>query len=308
MSASGATTDVSSPLQGESEGLRWARALLPVALLAAAGVVLFWPLLHRQHLYSQGAPDDWGHAYLVPLISGYALWQVRDRLASLRVRPFWPGVVPILTGLGVYAFFLLSSRSNHMFQGFGMVLTIFGLTLLLAGPRVTLLAAFPIGYLLLGLTISERVMNSVTFALQSVAAQGGNILLNVLGYMTEISGNTLRVTTSAGETVPLNIAEACSGLRMVVAFLALGVAVAYFSCPQWWQRIMIVLLATPVAVGTNIVRVASLGVLSVEAPDFAAGEAHVLVGTIWLIPGLFVYLGLGWALRQATPERAGEGN
>jgi exosortase len=278
------------------------RLAIPALLLAAAAIALFWPTLHRQHLFSMGAPDDWGHAYLVPLISGYAVWQMRDRLAAMTPRPFWPGLIPLATGVGVYAFFLLSNRSNHMFQGFGMVVTIFGLALLLLGPRMTLPLTFPIAYLLLGLTISEAVMNQVTFALQTVAAKGGNVMLNILGYATEIRGNTLSVTTAAGETVPLNIAEACSGLRMVVAFLALGVAVAYFSCTQWWQRIMLVLLAAPVALATNVVRVASLGVLSVEAPDFAEGESHMLVGTLWLIPCLLVYLGLGWALRHAVAE------
>lgn len=278
------------------------RLAIPAFLLAAAVVVLFWPTLHRQHLFSKGAPDDWGHAYLVPLISGYAVWLMRDRLAAMTPRPFWPGLIPLATGVGIYAFFLLSNRSNHMFQGLGMVVTIFGLVLLLLGPRMTLPLTFPIAYLLLGLTISEAVMNQVTFALQTVAAKGGNVLLNILGYATEIRGNTLSVTTAAGETVPLNIAEACSGLRMVVAFLALGVAVAYFSCSQWWQRIMLVLLAAPVALATNVVRVASLGVLSVEAPDFAEGESHMLVGTLWLIPGLLLYLGLGWALRHAVAE------
>jgi len=302
MAAGGATAGVASAPPTQGVGPVVLRVVLPALLLAGAAVALFWPTLHRQHLFSRGAPDDWGHAYLVPLIGAYAAWQMRDRLAALAPRPFWPGVIPVATGIGVYAFFLLSNRANHMFQGFGMVVTIFGLVLLLLGPRMTLPLTFPIAYLLLGLTISEAVMNQVTFALQAVAAKGGNVMLNIIGYTTEIRGNTLSVTTAGGETVPLNIAEACSGLRMVVAFVALGVAVAYFSCTQWWQRIMLVLLAVPVALGTNVVRVASLGVLSVEAPDFAQGESHMLVGALWLIPGLLVYLGLGWSLRHAVAE------
>lgn len=305
MSAAGATAGASSTSPTTSVGAIAARVAPPALLLALPFVGLFWPLLLRQHWFSKGAPDDWGHAYIVPLISLYAIWQLRDRIFTLPARPFWPGIIPLTTGLGVYAFFLVGNLSNHMFQGFGMVVALFGLVLLTLGPRMALPLLFPVGYLLLGLTISEQVMNQVTFTLQSVAAKGGNIALNVIGYPTEIRGNTLSVTTSAGETVPLNIAEACSGLRMVVAFIALGVAVAYFSCPQWWQRIMLVLLAVPVALATNIVRVASLGVLSVEAPDFAAGESHLLVGTLWLIPGLFVYLGLGWALNRVVAAPTG---
>ncbi|MFG0275934.1 MAG: exosortase/archaeosortase family protein [Phycisphaerales bacterium] len=302
MSAGGATAGQAATVTTPRE--QTLRLAIPLAIIALPLIATFWPLLDRQHRFSAGAPDDWGHAYLVPFISAYAIWAMRDRFASMRPAPFWPGIIPLATGVAIYAFFLISNLSNHMFQGLGMVIAIFGLCLLILGPRMTLPLTFPIGYLLLGLTISEKVMIKVTFALQTFAAKGGNIALNVLGYPTEIRGNTLSVSTAAGESVPLNIAEACSGLRMVVAFVALGVAVAYFSCTQWWQRIMLVLLALPVALATNVVRVATLGVLSVEAPDFATGESHMLVGTLWLIPGLLAYLGLGWALRHIVAEPA----
>lgn len=293
---------VTPPTASAGVGALAARLALPTLALAIPFIALFWPLVTRQHSFSSKSPDDWGHAYIVPLISLYAIWLMRDRLAALRPRPFWPGLIPLTTGIGVYAFFLVGNLANHMFQGLGMVVALFGLVLLVAGPRIALPLTFPIGYLLLGMTVSERVMNEITFTLQTIAAKGGNVALNVLGYTTDIRGNTLTVNAASGEIVPLNIAEACSGLRMVVAFVALGVAVAYFSCRHWWQRIMLVLLAVPVALATNIVRVATLGVLSVESPDFATGESHMLVGTLWLIPGLLVYLGLGWALNRIVAE------
>jgi exosortase len=272
--------------------------------LAGAFVLLFMHFFLRQHRFSMAHPSDWGHAYIVPLISGYALWKNREAISRIRPERFWPGLAPLLLGIGCFYFFtIIPATSNHMAQGFSLVLAIFGVCLMLLGPRMIIPLMFPIAYLLLGVTVSEQIMIKTTFYLQNVAARGGWILLNLVGFNTELTGNVLTITTSSGDTVPLNVAEACSGMRMVVAFLALGVAVAYFSCTQWWQRVALVLLAAPVAVLTNVIRVASLGILSVVAPDFAKGEAHVFIGTLWLVPALFAYLAIVWALnKMVAPE------
>jgi exosortase len=282
--------------------------MVVIGVLGALIVALFYEFLLRQHRFSINRPNDWGHAYLVPLISLYALWRNREAIARIKPERFWPGLIPLLVGIATYYFFTINAAfMNHMFQGFGLVLAIFGLCLLLLGPRMIVPLAFPIGYLLLGMTISEQVMNKTTFLLQQIAAQGAWGLLNIMGLMTDIIGNTLHITTSSGEVIPLNVAEACSGMRMVVAFIALGVAVAYFSTDQWWQRVVLLLLAVPVAVLTNVVRVASLGAASVISPDLAAGDAHALIGTLWLIPALLVYLSIGWALRKIGGQASGSG-
>ncbi|MEQ8845181.1 MAG: exosortase/archaeosortase family protein [Phycisphaerales bacterium] len=278
-----------------------------LALGALASFVwLFWQWFDRQGTISINQMDDWGHAFAVPAIVGYLLFQRRERLMRAKVEPFWPGLLPLLLGIACYVFFIVGVPT-HMLQGFALVLAIFGFVLLVFGPQVMRVAIMPIAFLLFAVTISERVMIAITFQLQLVASQGGYLLLTIFGFPfgieSVVEGNIISVMDDAGQNHQLNVAEACSGMRMVVAFIALGAAVALTTCKHWWQRVAVVLLSLPVAIGLNVVRVAVLGFLTVLVdPELASGEAHMLIGTFLLIPGLGMFLLLVWILNRIVSE------
>ncbi|MFN9992936.1 MAG: archaeosortase/exosortase family protein, partial [Phycisphaerales bacterium] len=107
-----------------------------------------------------------------------------------------------------------------------------------------------------------------------------------------------------GEDIPLNVAEQCSGMRMVVAFLALS-AVMSLQNRFWWQRIALILLATPVAVFLNVIRVGVLGLASLYSRGLATGDAHMLIGTLLLVPGLFLFLACSWSLEKMIVDEKG---
>jgi len=276
-------------------------SLAATAALAIAFFSLFYRWFLVQNRWSYTAPDDWGHAYIVPLISGYAIWKQRDVLALLRPIVFWPGVLLLFLGVACY-FYFATGLTNHMLQGWSVVLTIYGLTALLLGPQITRRLTFPIAYLLFAVTISERYMLDITFGLQLIASKGAWIALNAIGLPTDLAGNVLSITASDGHVIPLEVAKACSGMRTVVAFYALGTAVAFLSCRQWWQRVALLLLAGPIAVFINVLRVASLGVVSVTNPNLAQGETHIFIGVLWLVPALGVFLAVVWALKRIGGE------
>src|SRR6476469_9069863 len=152
-------------------GLLQAGNLAVIALLGAAFIVLFADWFWVQHLLSWGN-HDWEHIYLVPLISGYLIWQNREGLSRARIGTFWSGLAPMALGIACYAFFIVG-LNNHMAQGYAMILTLFGMLLLLLGPGAMEYLALPIAYLAFGVTVSEKIMISVTFRLQHFAAQGG---------------------------------------------------------------------------------------------------------------------------------------
>ena len=280
-------------------------------MLLGLGALLSFAWLFRLWFMRQGALsidnlDDWGHAFAVPAIAVYLLFQRRERLALAQARPFWPGLLPLLLGVACYVFFI-AGVPTHMLQGFALVLAVFGFVLLVFGPQVMRVAIMPIAFLLFAVTISERVMIAITFQLQLIASQGGYLLLTIFGFPfgieSVVEGNIISVMDDAGNTHQLNVAEACSGMRMVVAFIALGAAVALSQCKHWWQRVAVVLLSLPVAIGLNVVRVAVLGFLTVLVdPELASGEAHMLIGTLLLIPGFALFLLLVWILNRVVSE------
>ncbi len=282
----------------QRSGLLSAQALVMAGLLTLALTGVFWEWLLRQNRFSMEQPADWGHVYMVPFISGYFIYRRRASIARLRPSVFWPGALPLLTGIAAYYLWTLTpSPGKHMFQGYALVLCVAGLTLLLTGPRLFAWLCLPVSYLAFGVTVSDRLMQDLTFKLQLVASQGASLLLKMMGFTVDLAGNTLSVASGTGEPHMLNVAEACSGMRMVIAFLALGVAVAFLSCPQWWQRVALVLLAVPVAVLTNVIRVASLGLASLWSPGLAEGTAHELIGVLWLVPAFLFFMGIVWALK-----------
>ena len=277
------------------------QAWVKIALILGAFGWLFHVWFQRQAMHSADAMEDWGHAFVVPLLSLWIVWQQRHQLARISPTTFWPGLAPMLLGIVCYFFFIVGFP-NHMFMGFSVVLTLAGVCLLLLGPRMFHLLFLPIAYLVFAVSISEQVIIKITFTLQQIAALGAWFILRVISaaggdFMVFISGNTLEVGGRA-----LNVAEACSGMRMVVAFLALAGAVALLTTKLWWQRTALLLLAVPVAVFNNILRVAVLGLLSMWKPGLATGDAHMLIGTVLLVLGLGMFLAIQWALDKLVVD------
>ncbi|MBL8885835.1 MAG: exosortase/archaeosortase family protein [Phycisphaerales bacterium] len=299
-----------SPGESKIGGLLTLPQVFLSSLLVVGLTFLFWHWLLRQHWMSLRAPSDWGHAYVIPFISVYLLWREREQIVRTRISTFWPGVLPFLLGIGAY-FVSVVVIKNHMIQGLSIVLTIAGLALWLTGPRMFRILFLPIAYLVFAITISEMIMIKITFQLQLIASQGAGFMLGMLGpllgFAVEVDGNTLKVTPKGGHEIPLNVAEACSGMRMVIAFIALAGAVALISAKHWWQRVAVIALALPVAIFMNVIRVAVLGIASTFDGELAKGDAHMMIGTLLLLPGLLLFLGIVWALAKIVEEAPATG-
>jgi exosortase len=287
-----------------------------ILLLGGAFVWYFHFWFVQQHRQAFNNSADWGHTYFVPLVSVYLLWQVRDEFARATRRVFWPGLPAVLLGIVSYVFFVVGVP-NHLGQGLSMVLALFGLVVLMLGPRALRYCFFPVAYMVFAITLPEKWMIQMTFPLQLLASEGSNVILQTIGAPVVLEGNVLNVTDSTGVVHPLNVAEQCSGMRTLVSFVALGAVVCLVATPTWWKRVMIMAMTLPVALLLNILRVAVLAYLAQYNSNLAAGQAHTLIGTLLLIPGFFLYLGIVWALNKAvidvpaqqvpTPPGAGVG-
>src|SRR5690606_34820573 len=129
---SGASKQVSAQALAASNvrpGLAGVIDRLGVANVALAGVTLLsFGALFFRWMNNQFGPEgfswkfteDWGHAYVVPLISGYYIWKRREWFARQTVQIFWPGAAVLLLGIVCYPYFIIGF-SNHMFQGFALI-------------------------------------------------------------------------------------------------------------------------------------------------------------------------------------------
>jgi len=95
------------------------------------------------------------------------------------------------------------------------------------------------------------------------------------------------------------VAEACSGMRLLMAFFALGVATAYLEMRPIWQRIVLVTAALPIAVLCNVLRVTiTCSMYYIDQPELGQGVLHNFAGMLMLIPAFGMLWVLGWLLNR----------
>jgi exosortase len=287
------------------EDLKW--PLLGMVTLIGIMLWVFNDFFSRQLEWAVRHQADWGHTLAIPFIAGYFVYLNRKKLLAQPFRTTWIGLVPIVLGVGWYILCSVGPQAikHHNFNGLGVGMTLFGIVLLFCGWRAMMVLLFPLAYLFIfGQTISDRFMDIVTFKLQDIAARGSHVILILMGIDTERMGNVLTVYFD-GEPRQLNIAEACSGMRMLMAFLALGVAMAYVMLKHLWQQIILVLMAFPTAIFVNMLRVVTLALLSMVDVNLAAGDFHTFIGLIWLVPAFLIYLGCMWVVTNIVVEEDG---
>lgn len=273
-------------------------------VLTAALVLVYWQFFRAQVLLAIAKPSDWGHTFVVPLISIWFVWLRRDDLLAKPLKPTWAGALFIVLGVVIYMLGAVGPKQliHHLVRAVGVFSTVLGVIVLLGGWHCLRVVSFPLFYAFaFGVVISDRIMTPITNELQDLSAKGAWLLLSLLSFDVDLRGNTLTLYRGS-EGYDLNVAEACSGMRMLVAFLALGTAMAYLGLSRIWQRTLLIVLGVPVAIFVNVLRVASLGLLSQKDVNFAAGEFHTFIGLVWLVPAFLVFLILMWIVRKSVVE------
>ena len=268
-------------------------------------VATFWDFFQQQVSMATTQVQDWGHTLLIPVIACYFVYVKRDRVFAAAFRPSFGALGLVLLGLGVYsaAAFGPPSLQHHNLRGAGVGIALLGSLLAVFGMSSIRWLWFPWAYcVVFGQYISERAMSRVTERLQDWSAIGADLLLNTIGIDTDRTGNVLTVHMSDGTMHPLNVAEACSGMRTLMAFLAIGVALAALGLPRWWQRVLLVAAGVPISIFVNVLRVASLGLLSMVDTNFSTGEFHSMVGLVWLVPAFLLFLGAMWLIRNLVVD------
>jgi exosortase len=153
-----------------------------------------------------------------------------------------------------------------------------------------------------------RIENALGPPLQWLATQASSFTLQTLGFMAFAEGNVIQL----GD-VHIGVVEACSGLSMVITFIALSVGTAFVvdHCPLL-DRILLVLSGIPVALLANIARITLTGVLHETIGGRIADKFyHDLAGWVMIPFALLLYCVEIWVFShllveaEATPARVG---
>ncbi len=280
------------------------RAAVALGLLVLVLIALFWHFVSAQVFYSYSYLGDWGHTFIVPLITAYLVWIDRERLSSTPFKYAPAGFAVVVFGILLYLLTLFGPGfiQVHNAKAVGIAVTLFGVAIIACGWASLRVLWFPLLYLVaFGQFISPQILAPITERMQDLAGAGAYFMFELLGFSTSRVGNLITLELD-GASRPLDVAEACSGMKMLMAFLAMGTFVAWTGLPRLWQRIVLVLLGLPIAIVVNILRITTQGVLDSYDTGLSVGAAHSTISMLWLIPALLLFLFFMWMLEPFAPE------
>lgn len=248
-------------------------ALIQAGVLLGLAAWLYAPLALR--LASQWWHDpNYMHGFFVPIFSGFLIWERRGKLAKLSAQPSWSGLIILLFAL--LALTLGTVNSGFFLYRISFLFLIAGGVVFLAGWKHLAAISFPLAFLVLMIP-SPALLQYITFPLQIVASKTASFLLMLAGVPTVREGNIILLPNAR-----LEVAEACSGIRSLFSLMTLTIIYGYLAEARIGVRVLLALLAVPISVLANALRIALTGVVVEQwGIEGAQGTLHLLSG--WLI-------------------------
>ncbi|MHC4241834.1 MAG: exosortase/archaeosortase family protein [Planctomycetota bacterium] len=253
--------------------------------------------------------SSWSHGFLIPLFSLYFINQHKKEILSLQTKPNYLGLFFLILGIAFYALNGASPSGYAYLQPISMIAILGAIVLFLGGWRLVKYTWLPVAFLVFAVPLPQRYYVALTMPMRHLAAKVAAAMLNMVsGLETIVSGVVIDVIYKGQLLEPsLDVAEACSGMRLLMAFMALGVAMAYLHYRPAWQRIILLASTIPIAIFCNIVRVTITGFIYVLLhPKYTQGIYHDMLG-MGMLPLAFALYGfLAWFMAGLFIEESGE--
>jgi exosortase len=242
--------------------------------------------------------DTSSHGLLVVPVAIYLAWQRRAAVLTAARRPAAYGFAVIAAGLAILVVGTLGAELFLARVSFVVVLA--GAVLFLLGPAHLQALRVPLLFLLLAIPIPAIVLNAITFPLQLLASQAGEAVIRAAGVPVIREGNVIELAS-----MRLEVVEACSGIRSVMALLACA-CFAISARPTKPTTAAAVLAATvPVAIAANALRVAMTGLVAqFVGPSVATGALHSSSGVVVFVAAATALLALERSFRRFERPRA----
>lgn len=249
------------------------RALEPRFYWFLAGIVLISIVAALSGTFSAMVKiwveaETFNHCFLIAPASIYLVWPHRKQLAAITPLPSLAGLAAVGIATGVWM--LGDLASTVVVQNFAAValapLSIWAIL----GTRIARKIMFPLGYLFfmvpVGYVLIPPLMDyTADFTVIAVRASGVPVYRDGLIFM--IPGGSFKIV------------EACSGIRMLIAAVAIGALFAYLNFYSWWRRLVFILGAAGLAILANGMRAYTIVMLGhYRGMDTIAD--HILLGYV----------------------------
>ena len=273
---------------------QWRTHLLFIPILLIGFVACYHDVLAWMYNRYISPESYYSHGFIIPFVSGYLIWQKREKLIKESAKKSWWGFFLIILSVLVH----IAGTVLYVFSlsGFSIFLFIFGATLFLFGKNITGLIFFPLIYLILMFPLPMALIESISFPMKMLVAKSSVEVVSLLGIPIVREG--FHITIPAGS---LLVGNPCSGLRSLIAFLALGAIFSYLSNISIIKKYLLFFLSIPVAILSNVIRTSLLILishfwgLSAAAPEsFWHGASGVFVFILGVAALFYIGRFLEW--------------
>lgn len=272
----------------------WRLSLLTLAIGAFAVMLLAareWGEMVHQWWYI----DTYSHILLVPFIIAWLVWLKLGELARIDPRPWLPGI-GLVTG-GVALWLVGRALDINVVAHAGAVGALQGVVVTAIGVRASFVLALPIVFAAFLVPFGDEIIPP----LQDVTARIAVALTEWSGIPAVVDG--IFIDTPIGLFI---VAEACSGVKFLVAMVTLAVLVCFTRFDSWSRRALFLAVSIIVPIIANGVRAwGTIYIAQSQGVEFAAGFDHIFYGWVFFAIIVAVILAAAWRWFEREPQDYG---
>jgi exosortase len=259
-------------------------------VMAAAFVWFYWSSVTLL-VYTWWRSEDYQHGFFVPIFAVLLLWLRRDMIVPFTGRVSWWGL-PLLALWAAMRWLAVYFNYGSLPE-LSMLPFFAGLALFVGGGQGLRWSWPAILFLFFMIPLPGAMQGALSQQLQGLAARLSLFVIQTLGIPAVAQGHIIQVSNAQR---PLDVAEACSGLRMMTLFFAICVGAAFVVRKPLWEKLVMVASAFPIAVASNVVRIVLTAVLceaarhwpSLMTEDTAEKFMHDTAGLLMMPVGLLL--------------------
>jgi len=196
----------------------------------------------------------------------------------------------------------LSGNEALSLSALSLVVIWTGGFLLCYGRRALRAGASQLLFLLLMVPFPDPFLDWIIQLLQQGSTEVAYSLFRALGVPVLRQGFLLSVPG-----ITIEVAKECSSIRSSMALLIICLLAAHLYLRTWWKGLLFVLLALPLSVIKNGIRITTLTLLSVYVnPDFLRGNLHHQGGFLFFFLALLMLLPVLVAFEKSDRPKAGD--